>query len=166
MPIRYREIPSQPGYFVGINGTVFSTYGGKWRQLSMHRRPYGARYVMVCLREGGKGKVVCCYVHRLVLEAFRGPCPEGLEALHGDGNTSNNHLQNLRWGTRLENREDSRRHGTLGRSRPRVSPSEVREIRKLRSQGVTMQSLVQMFGRTIQCIRWIIKKRSHAHVPD
>ena len=52
-------------------------------------------------------------VHRLVLDAFVGPRPHGKEALHGDGEPSNNRLWNLRWGTRSENVADTRRHGTM-----------------------------------------------------
>lgn len=51
------------------------------------------------------------YVHRLVLEAFVGPCPEGMEACHGDGNPVNNHLGNLRWDTSSENNKDMVKHG-------------------------------------------------------
>lgn len=51
------------------------------------------------------------YVHHLVLEAFVGPRPEGLEALHQDDTPTNNRLSNLRWGTRSENLRDSVRNG-------------------------------------------------------
>lgn len=51
-------------------------------------------------------------VHRIVLEAFCGPCPAGMEGCHGDGDPSNNHVSNLRWDTRSENRFDAVRHGT------------------------------------------------------
>lgn len=51
-------------------------------------------------------------VHRLVLEAFVGPCPEGMEACHNDGNPANNRLENLRWDTRRNNILDAIRHGT------------------------------------------------------
>lgn len=51
-------------------------------------------------------------VHRLVLEAFVGPCPDdGMECLHADGDPANNHVTNLRWGTRSENNLDKVRHG-------------------------------------------------------
>ena len=50
-------------------------------------------------------------VHRLVLEAFVGPCPEGMEACHGDGDTTNNAVTNLRWDTPSENSYDTVRHG-------------------------------------------------------
>lgn len=50
-------------------------------------------------------------VHRLVLEAFVGPCPDGLEACHGDGNTTNNELANLRWDSSSANNFDIVEHG-------------------------------------------------------
>lgn len=49
-------------------------------------------------------------VHRLVLAAFVGPCPVGMECLHWDDDATNNHLSNLRYGTRVENWRDRRRN--------------------------------------------------------
>lgn len=54
-------------------------------------------------------------IHRLVLELFVGPCPAGMEGCHKDGDTSNNTLANLYWGTREQNWEDRRRHGRVTR---------------------------------------------------
>jgi hypothetical protein len=51
-------------------------------------------------------------VHRLVLEAFVGPCPPGLMGCHGNGNPADNRLENLRWDTAKGNAADSIRHGT------------------------------------------------------
>lgn len=51
------------------------------------------------------------YIHRLVLEAFVGPCPDGMKALHADGNKTNNNVKNLRWGTSAENNLDIVKHG-------------------------------------------------------
>jgi hypothetical protein len=50
-------------------------------------------------------------VHRLVAAAFLGPCPEGKEVRHLDGNPANNDLSNLAYGTRSENRLDRVVHG-------------------------------------------------------
>lgn len=55
---------------------------------------------------GGKVR----YAHRLVAAAFIGPCPPGHEVLHIDG-TRNNHVSNLRYGTRKENMVDKVKHG-------------------------------------------------------
>lgn len=51
-------------------------------------------------------------VHRLVLFAFVGPMPKGLEIRHLDGNPANGTLSNLVYGTRSENVSDRVRHGT------------------------------------------------------
>lgn len=50
--------------------------------------------------------------HRLVLSAFVGPCPRGMEGCHNDGNPGNASLDNLRWDTKLGNYADKKRHGT------------------------------------------------------
>lgn len=52
-------------------------------------------------------------VARLVLEAFVGPCPDGLEAAHLDGDRLNNNADNLAWKTHLENIRDKYDHGTM-----------------------------------------------------
>lgn len=51
-------------------------------------------------------------VHSLMAEAFLGPRPEGWEVRHLNGNPADNRLANLQYGTRSENAEDSKRHGT------------------------------------------------------
>ena len=66
-------------------------------------------YPSVKLCKGGKRKFR--YVHRLVLEAFVGECPDGMECLHADGNPANNKIENLIWGSHSENILDTVRHG-------------------------------------------------------
>lgn len=68
----------------------------------------GHQRVVLC--RDGKGKDM--YVHRLVLMAFVGPCPEGMEGCHNDGDATHNDVDNLRWDTRAENNRDAVRHGT------------------------------------------------------
>lgn len=52
-------------------------------------------------------------VHSLVLEAFVGPKPEGMQCRHLNGNKQDNRLENLAWGTAKENAADSVAHGVL-----------------------------------------------------
>jgi precorrin-4 methylase len=52
-------------------------------------------------------------VHHAVLEAFRGPCPPGMEGMHRDDDGANNRLENLRWGAHQENMDDAARNGCL-----------------------------------------------------
>ena len=48
------------------------------------------------------------YLHRIVLEAFVGPCPEGHECDHINRDKDNNELTNLRWVTPKENSANRR----------------------------------------------------------
>ncbi|MEU4016219.1 NUMOD4 motif-containing HNH endonuclease [Microbacterium sp. NPDC028030] len=56
-------------------------------------------------------------VHHLVLEAFVGPRPAGMEACHGNGNRGDARLVNLRWDTHSANMADSISHGTHAATR-------------------------------------------------
>ncbi|UAK38469.1 NUMOD4 motif-containing HNH endonuclease [Gordonia bronchialis] len=50
-------------------------------------------------------------VHILVLEAFVGPRPKGAWGLHRNGDSDDNRIENLYWGTPRENALDRVRHG-------------------------------------------------------
>jgi hypothetical protein len=58
-------------------------------------------YERVSLQRDGRTQSLA--VHRLVLTAFVGPCPDGMEACHGDADRTNNTLANLRWDTKSAN---------------------------------------------------------------
>lgn len=97
-------------------------------------------------------------LHRLVLEAFVRPCPEGMEGCHWNGNGHDNRLENLRWDTKKANAEDDRRNGVKRRKGgpPLLTHDDVRAIRaEPRGRGVTIM-LARCFGVTqvnIQKIR-------------
>lgn len=74
------------------------------------KRPFVAAK-LVCFQADGKKKYY--YVHVLVLDAFVGPRPKGMEACHNDGDGTNNKLSNLRWDTHKANIQDSISHGTF-----------------------------------------------------
>ena len=74
--------------------------------------PLGQRtgYPFVSLHNHGECQVRT--VHSLVAETFIGTRPEGMEVCHNDGDRTNNHLDNLRYGTSSDNNLDQLRHGT------------------------------------------------------
>jgi hypothetical protein len=89
-------------------------------------------------------------VHRLVLEAFVGPCPDGMEACHWDGNPGNNRPGNLRWDTHKNNHLDKIRHGRSGRgelrSTARLTNWEAAWIKRFARHGFATRSyLAEMF---------------------
>ena len=61
-------------------------------------------------------------VDHLVLDAFYGPRPKGLESCHWDDDSANNDIDNLRWDTHRANKFDSKFTGGNASRVQRVSP--------------------------------------------
>jgi hypothetical protein len=107
-PERWARVPGEPGYAVSDHGRARSldrvlsdgrTAGGVLLTPDPDRKGYRR------VRVGGRWR----RVHHLVLEAFAGPCPPGMEGCHQNGHPDDNHLTNLRWDTHGENERDKRR---------------------------------------------------------
>lgn len=76
----------------------------------------GGRYYIVSLNR--EGKLWTPKIHRLVLDAFVGPRPEGMQGCHRDDDKANNALSNVYWGTPRQNADDAKRNG----KRPVTNP--------------------------------------------
>lgn len=63
------------------------------------------------------GRYFTCLVHRLVLEAFVGPCPPGYETNHGNGQKADNTLANLEYVTPSQNLQHAWDTGLMPRTR-------------------------------------------------
>lgn len=161
--VRYRDVPGFPGYRVGDDGSVWSCrvkgpsrpIDGplQWHRLQLQRRRAKGsmtRYTVVHLRAEPGGKLIRFYVHRLVLDAFVGPCPDGLESCHEDGDTANNVISNLRWDTHAANIADKVRHGTVlcGERHPssRLTEAAVRRVHQLRREGLLHREIAVRVG--------------------
>jgi hypothetical protein len=111
-------------------------------------------YLNVVLRQGDKG--ITKTVHRLVLETFVGPCPEGYEARHLDNTPGNPDLTNLCWGTKSENHMDRIGNGTymIGEKNPcaKLTNKQVVKIKRRLSEGESQSSLAKEQGVTRQVI--------------
>lgn len=88
-------------------------------------KPYKDRpkypHMIIQLSKGGRSKEGAAFplVHKLVLEAFVGPRPAGLEACHNNGDGTDNRLTNLRWDTHKANMADQFEHGTNTPRKPK-----------------------------------------------
>jgi hypothetical protein len=117
---------------VGYEGLYEVSDHGRVRSLDRHfdRRGHPVRVWGRVMRlswsnRGGYPTVGLCRdgkqrtwnVHRLVMEAFVGPMPAGMEIRHIDGNPANACLVNLQYGSSSDNKWDQVRHGTHHESR-------------------------------------------------
>ena len=112
---RWLPVPGYPDYEVSDLGRVWS-YSRDARGRLMKQSPnsrYG--YPMVDLWVSGSRKRRA--VHVFLAAAFIGPCPEGQEVRHLDGNPAHCVLSNLTYGTHAENMLDTQEHGTHNNGR-------------------------------------------------
>ncbi|WP_354002522.1 NUMOD4 motif-containing HNH endonuclease [Agromyces larvae] len=111
MTEKWRAIPSAPDYEVSNLGAVRRLTPGPGAVVGAILRPWkkNTGHLIVGLQVDGRPRRLG--VHRLVLEAFVGPCPEGMEGCHNDGDPTNNRVGNLRWDTSSANSRDMVRHG-------------------------------------------------------
>jgi hypothetical protein len=102
------------------------------------------------------GKYVLRYVHHLVLEAFGIP-RTGPETRHLNGKEFDNHLENLCWGTRRENVDDQRKHGTWAYGEKNVcaklTNARADRIRRSTLKGCVLAKLNHVSQATISRIR-------------
>lgn len=176
MKVEYRFIADFPGYLVGSDGTVWTMWKKNGRNKAYLGRGakklrdcISGRYAQVALTKCGK--MYYRKVHILVLEAFVGPRPEGMEGCHfPERDTRNNNLENLRWGTKSENYQDRHAHGThndgIRNGRAKLTEADVREIRKRLRLGERQVSLAKEFGVSQVKISQIKLGKSWDHVSD
>ncbi len=176
-----RPIAGYSGYWVTSDGRVASTIthngnSGRWLKPSIHH--HGYLYVALYLGHRRRYLRIC----RLVLETFVGSCPVGMEACHGpDANPANNRLENLRWGTRSSNAQDTVARGTcilLARyARPRVKGSRngaakltEQQARQLiytwRTGLFTQVELARQYGISSSRVSDIVNRRAWGHLWD
>ncbi|MEE8810522.1 NUMOD4 motif-containing HNH endonuclease [Lactimicrobium sp.] len=88
-------------------------------------------------------------VHQLIMKTFVGPCPDGTEVLHKNGNPKDNRLCNLRYGTRTENILDVYRQGKRWR---KLNIEDVQQIRFGLTTGIKGSELAAMYQVSESCI--------------
>lgn len=152
-------------YEVSDFGRVRSIKGGRSRPLK-HEILNG--YHRAALSRANSSKKI--FVHRLVLSAFVGPCPEGMEACHNDGNRQNNAVSNLRWDTAKANSADRDRHGTTARGESGgasvLTEVEVLAIRLAVASGERPLTVAERFGIAPTTMWSIVKGRTWKHVSE
>jgi hypothetical protein len=110
----WRPIPGFSDYQASTDGRVWSNARVKVRSNGRPYTVHGRVLSQFPARDGypqvrlvaDDGRFVSRKVHLLVLMTFVGPCPEDMEACHGDDDHMNAKLSNLRWDTRSSNNLD------------------------------------------------------------
>lgn len=170
-----------PAYRVGSDGSVWTCFeryypkgqgitGTRWH-LTDTWKPLKTRLdhdgrPIVSLRRGDRYWHVKCHV--LVLLAFVGPKPPGMEACHGPKGKADNSLSNLRWDTKAANEADKVRDGVVlvGERHPNaiLTDEKVRQIKAKLAAGATKAALGREYGVSESLIRGIETGQRWRHV--
>ncbi len=151
--MRWLPIPGYEGlYEVSSTGLC---RGLKWGSSPIIRKTTVNKangYINVILSKNGRPKNF--RVHRLVLMAFSGiPTKDRNHGRHLNGIKTDNRIENLKWGTCLENQMDKVFHGKLNGAKrgqahhnATLTGVEVKKIRILLREGVYQKDIAYIFG--------------------
>lgn len=181
--IRFKRVVGFPGYFVGSDGSVWSTWrrhytkgrfrcgvkyrmGGPWLRLKPSVVAGG--YLGLSLRRNGKGHHQL--VHVLVLRAFRGNAPPSMECAHENGIPTDNRLENLSWKTKKANQADRARHGTHNRGErhgeAKITDRQAVEVIRRVAAGETRTAVARDFGISRTVVGKIVAGKAWRHIRE
>lgn len=169
MTEEWRPVAGFDGYYISNHGRVRSPKRGilKGHVVMRNGKP---SYITVFIRR------VTRSVHSLVLDAFVGPRPIGMEGCHNDGNGLNNTPYNLRWDTHQSNMADAialgtfvkpngfKKGNTLGRGTANVNAKlqecDVLNIRALSREGVSAKAVAIFYGLNPSTVQRIVNGKA------
>jgi hypothetical protein len=169
----WRTIPSFPKYQASTMGRVRSLWlyrGNRYlprdEPLIMEQFLSNRGYMRVPIADRSRA------VHVMVLEAFVGPRPAGLECAHLNGVRTDNRLSNLMWASKTLNAAHRLLHGThrYGESayNAKLTDDAVRAIRsryKPRSIGASSSAaLAAEFGISREHVQKVAKGVAWTHI--
>lgn len=166
---RWKKIKRYP-YKISSHGKVkrmtrcTNTYVGK----ILKPRPDSNGYLRVCFYKNGKG--IDFLIHKLVAEAFIGPCPKDKEVNHKDGNKQFNYFKNLEYITHKENIKHAYKLG-LNSHRgenchfSKLIKKDVVRIRSMYETGIyTHENIANEFNVSRRAIGSIVKRKCWKHI--
>lgn len=149
------QIKKHPYYEISSCGRARSWKNNRWGWSSHPKTlKHGITkngYPLIVLHNSEGRKTAS--IHQLVLTHFGPPKPSGKhEVCHNDGVKVNNHIDNLRWGTRKENCLDKIKHGTNNTGKgsnhgnAKLIEKEVIWIKEYLNIGVLQKQIASLFG--------------------
>lgn len=161
----WKPIPNFDSYFVSNDGKVMSMKQGRRIVMRPIKQEDGHLYVFLYDGHGNQKKM---YVHRLVLMAWvRMPFSDE-EGRHLNDIPDDNRLENLAWGSRLENVADKRRNegfpvGERSGSH-KLTDKQVLEVREKYKNGMSSRDIAAEYGVTHTSILKIARGQRWKHV--
>lgn len=150
-------------YLISRWGQVFSLISDRLLKPQINN----SGYLIVVLHKDGKPYAKL--VHRIVMEAFVGPCQEDIWVNHRDGDKTNNFLSNLEYTTISYNHRHAYKTGL--RSKVGVNhhmasfiEADISIIRKRFKDGEKQKVIAADYNVSREAISHIVNRRTWAHI--
>ena len=169
---RWKTIPGYEGWYeISDLGRVKRMVAGQGAIAGRILSPGGdgGGYLIVGLSINGTRRHH--KVRRLVAAAFLGPCPEGKEVNHKDGNKKNNCPENLEYMTHSENMSHAYKTGLASQrgknnGNRKLTEEKACKIRRLLADGQTQTSIAVRFGVCTSTINAIASGERWVHLKE
>lgn len=152
----YKPIDGYPQYEISNLGNVRHV----WKTVTKPLKPF-LRRDYYTVRLGLNGEQKNHKIHRLILQHFGPPMPEGKTlALHRDDDKTHNCLQNLIWGDKVDNGQMAVLNGKLSNEhslKTFLTKEEGRAAKAAVEAGESMSKVAKRFG----CSRWTVSNIVH-----
>ena len=173
---KWKWIEGYPAYEVSDGGQVRSYWtrrgmpflAGKWRVAAVPQRTLrpgrnSGGYRVVDLRVG-TGVPRTCKIATLVIEAFRGPRPVGMEVCHSNSMLTDDRLENLRYDTHSGNMADV--SPAKRRTNCKLTDQQVIDIRvRCAVDGVPQVRLMEEYRMSSTAICHVCQGKSYSDLP-
>lgn len=107
-------------------------------------------------------------VHKLVAEAFIGPCPEGQQVRHGPNGKLDNRASQLCYGTPKDDGQDRVRDGSSRKGvkshMAKLTDADVIEIRRRRATGELQRTIAASYDITASLVSMIVNGKIWRHL--
>ena len=151
----WRTFPRDERYEISNMGQVRYKPHGTIRKLSVAKNGY----LLLCTRVRGKAKAY--YVHRAVIETFRGSIQSDLQVCHNNGDKSDNRLENLRVDTVSGNAFDKFRHGTMVMGEMHIwHKLTAEQVQQIRLSSDSHEALAKRYGVSRGCIGHVTRRET------
>lgn len=169
----WAAIPGYDGYQVSDQGNIRSILkkgnhkskkGSDWRLLKPQIRKDNRRTISIAT----KGVYRHHFIYKLIMLAFLGPCPDGMEIAHLNGNCSDDRFVNLKYCTHKENESHKHMHGTSpqGERNPnsKLLGWQIEEILFLSEKSISHAKIAALFDISYKDVSAIILGIKWSHI--